>query len=287
MSAIDPALTAAYDTCRRMHRRHDPTYYWATRRLPADVRPATHALYGYVRTADQLVDGPRRPPTPEARRAALDAWEGELERGLHDGGSANPVVGALVDAAQRHDLPRAELEPYMRSMRIDCAPVRIASWEELVAYMEGSAGSVGRIMAPLLGVPEQHHADYGRRGLANQHANFVRDVAEDYRLDRIYLPLKDRERFGVAEADFARPSASPVLRALIEHEVARARRLFAAAGPAVAAAPAAVRPGIRLAIAVYESVLDRVEAAGYDVLGRRMGVRHWRLPLLVFGALRP
>ena len=78
MTAMDPALTDAYDTCRRMHRRHDPTYYWATRRLPADVRPATHALYGYVRTADQLVDGPRRAPTPEARRAALDAWEGEL-----------------------------------------------------------------------------------------------------------------------------------------------------------------------------------------------------------------
>ena len=82
MTVMDPTLSAAYDTCRRMHRRHDPTYYWATRRLPADVRPATHALYGYVRTADQLVDGPRRAPTPEARRAALDAWEGELARGL-------------------------------------------------------------------------------------------------------------------------------------------------------------------------------------------------------------
>jgi phytoene synthase len=269
-----------------MHRRHDPTYYWATRRLPADVRPATHALYGYVRTADQLVDGPRRAPTPEARRAALDAWEGELARGLEQGGSANPVVGALVDAAQRHDLPLAELEPYMRSMRVDCAPVRIGTWEELVAYMEGSAGSVGRIMAPLLGVREDHHADYGRLGLAFQHANFVRDVAEDFRLDRIYLPEEDRERFGVAEADFGHETASPELRALVEHEVARSRRLFAAAGPAIAAAPAAVRPGIRLACAVYESVLDRVEAAGYDVLGRRMGVRLWRLPPLAFGALR-
>jgi 15-cis-phytoene synthase len=287
MPTMDPALTTAYDTCRRMHRRHDPTYYWATRRLPAEIRPATHALYGYVRTADQLVDGPRRAPTPEARRAALDAWEGELARGLHDGRSPNPVVGALVDAAGRHDLPLSELAPYMRSMRVDCAPVRIGSWEELVAYMEGSAGSVGRIMAPLLGVPERHHADYGRLGLAFQHANFIRDVAEDYDLDRIYLPQADRERFGVAEADFGRPSASPELRALVEHEVGRARKLFAAAGPAVAAAPAAVRPGIRLACAVYESVLDRVEAAGYDVLGRRTGVRPWRLPLLVFEALRP
>ena len=93
MTAMDPALTDAYDTCRRMHRRHDPTYYWATRRLPADVRPATHALYGYVRTADQLVDGPRRAPTPDARRAALDAWEGELARGLQDGALGEPRRG--------------------------------------------------------------------------------------------------------------------------------------------------------------------------------------------------
>jgi phytoene synthase len=283
---MDPALTEAYDTCRRMHRRHDPTYYWATRRLPADVRPATHALYGYVRTADQLVDGPRRAPTPEARRAALDAWEQELHRGMRDGSSPNPVVGALVDAAGRHDLPLEELGPYMRSMRVDCAPVRIASWEELCGYMEGSAGSVGRIMAPLLGVPADQHGAYGQLGMAFQHANFIRDVREDWRLDRIYLPAEDRERFGVDETHFTRRTATPELRALIAHEVARARRLFAAAGPAVAATPAAVRPGVRLACAVYESVLDHVEAARYDVLGRRMGVRLRRLPLLAWGALR-
>lgn len=286
MPAMDPTLDAAYETCRRMHRRHDPTYYWATRRLPPDVRPATHALYGYVRTADQIVDGPRRAPTPAARRGALDAWEGELRRGLRDGGSSNPVVGALVDAAGRHGLPLDELEPYMRSMRIDCGRVRISSWDELCDYMDGSAGSVGRIMAPLLGVPERHRPAYGRLGIAFQHANFIRDVREDARLDRIYLPAEERERFGVTEDDFRRRTATPALRALVEHEVSRARALFAAAGPAVAAAPASVRPGVRLACAAYESVLDRVEAAGYDVLGRRMGVRLWRIPLLAFGTLR-
>src|SRR4051795_4619582 len=108
---MDSALSAAYDTCRRLHRRHDPTYYWATRRLPRDVRPATHALYGYVRTADEIVDGPRRPPTPDARRAALAAGEAELRDGLRAGRSPHPVVGALVDAAQRHDLPLEELGP--------------------------------------------------------------------------------------------------------------------------------------------------------------------------------
>ena len=66
----DPALDSSYETCRRMQLRHDPTYYWATRRLPAEIRPATHALYGYVRTADQIVDGPHRPASAPARRAA-------------------------------------------------------------------------------------------------------------------------------------------------------------------------------------------------------------------------
>src|ERR687884_2371469 len=102
MPAMDDAVRQGYETCRRMQRRHDPTYYWAPRRLPAEVRPATHALYGYVRTADQIVDGPRRPATPAARRAALDAWEAELEAGLAAGRSPQPVVGALVDAGRRH-----------------------------------------------------------------------------------------------------------------------------------------------------------------------------------------
>jgi 15-cis-phytoene synthase len=273
MDPMDPSLSAAYDACRRLQLRHDPTYYWATRRLPAEIRPATHALYGYVRTADEIVDGPNRAPSPSERRAALDAWEHELRGGR----STHPAVVALVDAGERHRLPLDELGPYMRSMRVDCGPVRIDTWEELLAYMDGSAGSVGRIMAPLLGVPERHHADFGRLGQAFQLANFVRDVREDWRLDRIYLPAEDRERHGVDEADFARPLATPGLRELVAQQVARARALFAAAEPAVAAAPASVRSGIRVACTAYGRVLDRAESAGGDVLARRVGVRAWDL----------
>ncbi len=281
---MDPVLREGYERSRRMLRRHDPTYYLATRGLPRELRPATHALYGYVRTADQIVDGPRRAPTPAARRAALDAWEEELRAGA---GSRAPVVRALADAAERHRLPLAELRTYMRSMRIDCEPVRIARWEELVAYMDGSAGSVGRIMAPLLGVPARHHADFGRLGLAFQLANFIRDVREDRRLDRVYLPGEDRARFGVAEADLGAPRATPELRALVAHEVGRARGLFAAAAPAVASAPASVRPAIRLAVGLYGRMLDRVESGGFDVLGGRHGVRIWQLPGAALEALRP
>ncbi len=275
MAAMDPSLSAAYEVCRRLQRRHDPTYYWATRRLPADVRPATHALYGYVRTADQIVDGPDRAPTPAARRAALDAWEQELR----DRNSSHPAVIALVDAGERHDLPLGELEPYMRSMRVDCGRVRIGSDDELDTYMDGSAGSVGRIMAPLLGVPERFHADFGRLGQAFQLANFIRDVGEDWKMDRIYLP-------GLPEDDLGAGRATPRLRAVVAQQVSRARALFAAAEPAVAAAPASVRTGIRLACTAYVRILDRAEAAGGDVLGRRVGIRALDVPRLVAAVRR-
>ncbi|HTE61569.1 MAG TPA: phytoene/squalene synthase family protein [Solirubrobacteraceae bacterium] len=285
-SLMDPFLDHSYETCRRLQRRHDPTYYWATRRLPAEIRPATHALYGYVRTADEIVDGPDRPASAEARLAALDAWERELEHGRAAGRSTHPIVGALVDAGLRHGLPLDELRTYMRSMRIDCAPVRIETWPELEAYMDGSAGSVGRIMAPLLGVPARHHAGFGRLGQAFQLTNFIRDVREDRRLDRVYLPAEDRARFGVGEEDLGRDHASPELRALLATEVRRARGLFAEAGPAMASAPGSVRTGIRFAVAVYLRVLDRVERIEFDVLGRPSGVRVWQLPGAALGALR-
>jgi len=241
-----------------MHRRYDPTYYWATRRLPGDLRPATHALYGYVRIADELVDGPRRSPDPALRRAELDAWEAELDAPRH------PVALALADAGRRHRLPLGELHAYMASMRVDCGPVRMATWEELDAYADGSAGTVGRIMAVLLGVPERHGADFGRLGQAFQVTNFLRDVREDLALDRVYLP-------GTAPGD------GEAVRAAVAEGVRRTRERFRRCEPAVATAPRSVRPGIRMACAVYTRVLDRIEAADFDVLGRRAVAPPWRV----------
>ena len=177
----------------------------------------------------------------------------------------------------------------MRSMRIDCAPVRIATWEELEAYMDGSAGSVGRIMAPLLGVPARHHAGFGRLGLAFQLTNFIRDVREDRALDRVYLPGRGpralRRRRG---ATSPRARAAPELRALLAHEVApRARAVRERRAPRVAAAPAlraARRAARRRASTGACSTASR--RVGFDVLGRRAGVPAWQLPGAALGALR-
>lgn len=273
----DARLRAAYRQCRRMQRRHDPTYYWATLRLPGEVRPAVHALYGFVRGADEIVDGPRRAADPPSRRAALDAWQAELERGLERGRSEHPVIAALVDAGRRHDLPLAELSVYMDSMRVDCGPVRLATRAELDRYMRGSAGAVGLIMAPLLGAPPELHASVARLGVAFQLTNFIRDVREDYALDRLYLPGEDRARFGVSERDIAQGRVTDGFRALLAAEVSRARALFdATAGLAEALSPS-VRPGMRFARSVYERVLDNVESRGFDVLRRRTRLPPWQM----------
>jgi 15-cis-phytoene synthase len=272
-----PDLHAAYRTCRRMQRRHDPTYYWATMRLPREVRPAVHALYGFVRGADQLVDGPDRPPDPAARRLALDRWEAELERGIARGSSEHPVIAALVDAGQRHGLPLGELSVYMDSMRVDCGPVRVATSAELDTYMRGSAGAVGLIMAPLLGAPPDLHATVAELGTAFQLTNFIRDVREDCELDRVYLPAEQRALHGVTLHDIRARRTTDGLRTLLAGEVARARRMFASSAVLDEALHPATRPGIRLACSVYERVLDRVEALNFDVLSDRVRVPAWQL----------
>ena len=234
-----------------------------------------HALYGFVRGADEIVDS-RPELEPHERRAELDSWERELERGLATGSSSHEVIAALVHAATVHDLPLSELRSYMASMRMDCDRLRIQTREELDRYMNGSAGSVGRIMAAILGAPAQAER-LARLGIAFQLTNFLRDVREDYELDRIYLPADDRERLGVDDDDLAADTATPALRSLIASEVARARALFAEAGPALVSAIPSAGRGIALAQRVYESVLDRIERNGFDVLGQATRPRLWDL----------
>lgn len=263
-----------------MLRRHDPTYHLAVSRLPRERRSAVHALYGFVRGADEIVDGAGAGLRPDERRAALDEWERELERGMEAGRSDHPVIAALVHAASTCELPVTELRPYMASMRMDCGPLRIQTRAELERYMDGSGASVGRIMAVILGAPGESER-LGRLGVAFQLTNFLRDMREDYLLDRIYLPADERERHGVDESDLAAATASPRLRELVASEVRVARGLFAETAPAVAAAIPAARRGIGLAHAVYCAVLDRIERNGYDVLGRASRPRPWDLARVV------
>jgi phytoene synthase len=272
-------MHVAYEHCRRLHRRHDPTYYWATRRLPGDERLAVHALYAFVREADEIVDGPGRAADPAVRRAELDRYEQRLHEALAGEPTRDLAVTALVDAGRRHDLPLWELDSYFASMRIDCAPVRMGSWEELESYMQGSAGAVGRILAVLLGAPADRHESFASLALAFQLTNFIRDVREDWELDRVYLP-------GVSAEQVARRQPSETFRRMLAVEVARARELFSeGAGAGEVVAPR-VRRGMSMARSVYLSVLDRTERLDFDVLRRRVSLPPWELAGAVAQGLR-
>ncbi|MGI8713137.1 MAG: phytoene/squalene synthase family protein [Solirubrobacteraceae bacterium] len=270
-----------------MQRRHDPTYSWATLRLPREIRPAVHALYGFVRGADELVDGAARPSDPAARRQALDSWQAELERSWASGSSRHPVIAALVDAGRRHDLPLGQLAIYMDSMRLDCGPVRIGNRAELDRYMLGSAGAVGLIMAPLLDTPVELHPAVAELGTAFQLTNFIRDVREDYELDRIYLTAESLAGCGASADDIAQRRTTDGLRKVLAAEVGRARQMFAATTILHDALHPSVRPGVMLARSVYERILDRVEALNYDVLTCPVRVPPWQLCAAAVTAFSP
>jgi 15-cis-phytoene synthase len=283
---LNPALRASYERCRRLHRRRDPTYYWATRRLAPELRPAVHALYAFVREVDDLVDVRAGGGDPGARRAQLDLRQERLERALAGEPTSDPVVVALVHAGQRHSLPLDSLGLYFDSMRIDCSPVRVQTWEELELYMQGSAGSVGRILGALLGAPQARREPFAQLALAFQLTNFVRDVREDWELDRVYLPAEDLERFGVSVDEIARREPTQGFRRLLALEVERARALFQDGAAAAELVAPDVRRGMRMARSVYLGVLDRTERLGFDVLRHRPALRPWELAGAVAGGLR-
>ncbi len=191
------------------------------------------------------------------------------------------MLAALAHAGPRHDLPLHLLDRYMESMRVDCDDrVRIPTPRDLDRYMDGSAATVGRLMAPLLDAGDDAVEPLAQLGVAFQLTNFIRDVREDWELDRVYLPGLDEEtlRLGVV---------TPAFRGRIEVEVIRARALFAHTDAIEAEVPAAVRPGIRLARSVYERVLDRIERHDGDVLSKRTGLGPAGVARAALGSLRP
>lgn len=279
----DPALRAAYGRCRELHRRHGRTYYLATRLLPPDRRPAVHALYGFARYADDLVDG-AAVPDAAARLAALR--RALLEDDVCPAGDrdAAAVVLALRDTMRRWPVRASLLGDFLDSMTADLTVTRYPTYGDLVGYMRGSAAAIGLIILPVLGTvgPAGDAAPYARDlGIAFQLTNFIRDVGEDLRRGRIYLPQADLRRFGVTPAALG-GGPSDSVRALLTYEIGRARGVYRAARPGIDLLAAVSRPCVLAAFRLYAGILDEVQRGGYLVLGPRARVgRRRRLAVAV------
>jgi phytoene synthase len=271
---MDARLAAAYERCRQLHRRHGRTYYLATRLLPGDKRRHVHALYGFTRYADEIVDSMDAMPT-RIRAARLRDWADRFVAGLAGAEVDDPILPAVIDTVRAFDLDRCDFSSFLASMAMDLDQRSYRDYDHLLGYMEGSAAVIGTMMLPILGPTDRVAAREPARqlGLAFQLTNFIRDVGEDLARDRVYLPEADLRRFGVTRADLdaaaAQGVATPSIQALIEFEVDRARQHYAAAAPGIPMLAPGSQACIRTAFHLYGGILDEIAASGYDVLRRR------------------
>lgn len=240
-SAAPSDLAASYEQCRQVHRRHGRTYYLATRLLPAWKRRHVHALYGFARYADEIVDSTESLPVAE-RSHRLARWSERFLAGLGGadglaaaGGSGGAVAdsaggagGAVADSAggagdsgggpllpavlhtvRVFNLDLEDFRKFLESMAMDLTVTEYPTYDDLLGYMEGSAAAIGTMMLPVLQAPAEGvtsdltaaREPARQLGLAFQLTNFIRDVAEDLDRGRVYLPAEDLERFGVTPAE--------------------------------------------------------------------------------------
>ncbi|RZU72669.1 phytoene synthase [Micromonospora kangleipakensis] len=271
---MDTDLTAAYARCQELHRRHGRTYYLATRLLPAWKRRHVHALYGFTRYADEIVDRTEELP-PAERAARLDEWSARFVAGLYGEPVDDPLLPAVLHTIAVFDLDRADFASFLKSMAMDLTVMSYPSYDDLLDYMEGSAAVIGTMMLPILGSSDLAAAREPARqlGLAFQLTNFIRDVAEDLDRGRTYLPDEDLAKFDVTRDDLlaakAKGRTTPRIRELIEYEVTRAQAHYAAAAPGITLLAPASQACMRTAYALYGGILDEVAAQGYDVFVRR------------------
>ncbi len=271
----DPALRASYEACRRLNAQHGRTYYLATLLLPAWKRPYVHALYGFARYADEIVDDLASTLSDAEKADWLVGWGEQFLADVQAGGSEHPISRAVVDTVRRWDIPLQHVEDFLASMRMDLTVTEYATYDDLLVYVHGSAAVIGLQMVPVLEplvpreVAEPYAADLG---VAFQLSNFVRDVGEDLQRGRVYLPQEDLAAFGVTTGHLRRGVVDGPVRRLLAFEVARTRELYRSAAQGVRLLHPTSRPCIETALALYGGILDEVEAADYAVLDRRVSV---------------
>lgn len=281
----DPDLREAYARCRALNATHGRTYFLATRLLAPAQRPAIHALYGFARMADDVVDDPDADASPAATAARLEQVRARMRRGLAGTdpreliADDEPVVAALADTVARHGIEPAHLEDFMDSMAMDLTVTDYPTFDDLARYVHGSAAVIGLQVLPVLGtvVPREQAAPYAADlGVAFQVTNFLRDVGEDLDRGRLYLPRDELAAFGVDRdlLTWCRTTGRTErrVRRAMAHLVARTRAVYRRAERGIALLDPVSRPCVRTAHVLYGGILDEIVAADYDVLSRRVVV---------------
>jgi 15-cis-phytoene synthase len=261
---VDP-----YAYCESKAAQSGSSFAYSFRFLPAARRRAITALYAFCREVDDVVD---EAAEPSVARMKLAWWRVEVAA-MYGGTPQHPVTQALKAIVGEYALPREHFDAILDGMTMDLEQNRYLDFATLERYCHRVAGVVGLLSAEIFGYTDQATRGYAHElGIAFQLTNIIRDVGEDARRGRIYVPQDELQRFGVAAADILGRKVTPGFQALMAFQVDRARAYHARA---LAALPArdrrAQRPGLMMA-AIYRALLDEIELDGYRVLDRRISL---------------
>jgi phytoene synthase len=273
----DPELAKSYAECKRLNAQHGKTYYLATLLLPPDKRPFVHALYGFARYADEIVDDLASTLSDAQKAEALEKWGSSVIADIKSGKSHDHIGAALVDTVKRFDIPISYFEAFLKSMQMDLTITQYQSYEDLMEYVYGSAAVIGLQMLPILGtLSDEAYVAAEKLGVAFQLANFIRDVGEDLDRGRVYLPLQELARHGVTRQMLEERSLTPEIKSALKEQIARVRQLQAEASSGIKLLSPESRACIEAASELYCGIVDEVEKIDYEIFKKRAKTSTWR-----------
>ena len=276
----DPALRESYKECKRLNSLHGKTYYLATLLLPKSKRTHVHALYGFARYADEIVDDLTSTLTHQEKGDALQRWSEQLLQDISNGRSNDHVGRALVDTVQRFNIPIAYFEAFLHSMAMDLTVTQYETYDDLLEYVYGSAAVIGLQMVHVLGTSEGKTSEAlvpaEKLGIAFQLANFIRDVGEDLERGRVYLPMAELRSYGVSREMLERRSLTPQIIEALKFQIGRVRDLQNEANLGINLLSPDSQACIRAASELYCGIVDEVEKIDYQVFTTRAKTSTWR-----------
>lgn len=273
-SGRDPGEVAlAYKTCTEMTYRHSRTFHMASGLLPPSKRRAARALYAFCRTTDDLIDqlGDRR---SEDAQAELTNWAQTAIDPAPD--CDDPLVLAWIDTQTTYHIPNIYAKQLIEGVARDLYKTRYQTFQELAAYCYGVASTVGLMAMYIIGFSGPEAIPYAvKLGVALQLTNILRDVAEDWAMGRLYLPLEELAAFNLDASAIAERKVDDRWRAFMHHQIDRVRKLYAASLPGIGYLHTNGRFGIGAAAELYRGILDDIEAHDMDVFSRRAYLSRW------------
>ena len=271
---MDPDLRASYLECKRLNSLHGKTYYLATLLLPPAKRPFVHALYGFARYADEIVDDLASILTEEEKANSLKEWCDGVLADIRSGKSKDHVGSALVDTVKRFNIPIAHIEAFLNSMKMDLTITEYHSYEDLCEYVYGSAAVIGLQMVAVLGTNsdtdiKEANIAAEKLGIAFQLANFIRDVGEDLDRGRIYLPITELQAHGVTREMLENRIVTPQIKSALKEQIRRVRILKEESATGIKLLSADSRSCIEAASELYCGIVDEVEKINYEIFTKR------------------